>query len=93
MARAGDHERPLISDSDRDPLVELRICCECDWVVRADEDDIAAVSRLVVDHAVETGHDIETRFVEAPSIDEPTGTAGPRYGDSPTGDRRTIDTD
>lgn len=41
--------------------VEIRDCVECAWSVRADEHDPVALSRLVIDHAVETDHDIETR--------------------------------
>jgi hypothetical protein len=48
---------------DRREEIEIRDCVECAWSVHADEHDAAGLSRLVIDHAVETGHDIETRFV------------------------------
>lgn len=46
---------------DRRDEIEIRDCVECAWSVRTDEHDSATLSGLVVDHAVQTGHDIETR--------------------------------
>ncbi len=48
---------------DRRDEIEIRDCVECAWSVRADEHDPSALSGLVIDHAVRTGHDIETRCV------------------------------
>jgi hypothetical protein len=48
---------------DRREEVEIRDCTDCAWSARVDEYDAVALSGLVVDHAIQTGHDIETRSV------------------------------
>jgi hypothetical protein len=51
-------------------------CLECDWTVSTAEYSRADVTRRMVDHAVETGHDIESTerpiLTETDSTDRPT---------------------
>jgi predicted small metal-binding protein len=51
-------------------------CLHCDWTVSTAEYSRAEVSRRLVDHAVETGHDIESTerpiLTETDSTDRPT---------------------
>lgn len=50
---------------ERQDEVEIKDCTDCAWSVRAEEHDSTALSRLVIDHAIRTGHDIETRRVRS----------------------------
>jgi predicted small metal-binding protein len=55
-------------------------CLECDWSVSTTEYPRAEVSRRLVDHAVETGHDIES--TERPILTETDGTSRPVSDDT-----------
>jgi predicted small metal-binding protein len=48
-------------------------CLQCDWSVSTAEYSRADVSRRLVDHATETGHDIES--TERPILTETNGTS------------------
>jgi predicted small metal-binding protein len=52
-------------------------CLECDWTVSTAAYPRAEVSRRMIDHAVETGHDIESTERATP-----TGTDDPARSDS-----------
>jgi hypothetical protein len=56
-------------------------CLQCDWAVSTAEYSRTDVNRRLVDHAVETGHDIES--TERSSLSETDGT------DRPTSDDRS----
>jgi hypothetical protein len=43
-------------------------CIECEWTAR--DDQIANRTAAVVDHAVETGHDIDSVHI-TPDVDDP----------------------
>jgi predicted small metal-binding protein len=55
-------------------------CLECDWSASTAEYSRAEVSRRMVDHAVETGHDIES--TERPILTETDGTDRPTSDDT-----------
>jgi hypothetical protein len=55
-------------------------CLHCDWTVSTAEYSRAEVSRRMVNHATETGHDIESTERAAPT--ETDDTARPASGDT-----------
>jgi hypothetical protein len=55
-------------------------CLQCDWSVSTAEYSRADVSRRLVEHAVETGHDIES--TERPILPETDGTDRPDSADT-----------
>jgi hypothetical protein len=55
-------------------------CLQCDWSASTAEYSRADVSRRLVDHATETGHDIES--TERPILTETDGTDRPTSDDT-----------
>lgn len=55
-------------------------CLQCDWAVSTAEYSRGDVSRRLVDHAVETGHDIES--TERPILTETDSTDRPTVDDT-----------
>jgi hypothetical protein len=52
-------------------LITYRYCCECSWSINTDEHTREERNALVVEHAIETGHDIDTARIH-PGIDPPS---------------------
>jgi predicted small metal-binding protein len=52
-------------------LIKISYCCECSWAASAEDHPREELNALIVEHAVETGHDIESAFIH-PDIDPPS---------------------
>jgi hypothetical protein len=51
-------------------VIKYRCCCECSWAVSTEEHTREELNALVVEHAITTGHDVETALIH-PDIDPP----------------------
>jgi hypothetical protein len=52
-------------------LTKVSYCCECSWSANAEDHTREELNALIVEHAVETGHDIESALIH-PDIDPPS---------------------
>jgi hypothetical protein len=51
-------------------LITCRYCCECSWTASTADHTREELNALMVEHAVTTGHDIDTASIH-PDIDPP----------------------
>lgn len=54
----------------RSTLIKQSYCCECSWTASTEEHTREELNALMVEHAVETGHDIESARIH-PGLDPP----------------------
>lgn len=46
-------------------------CLECSWMASSEEHTLVELNALMVEHAIETGHDIESGLIH-PDIEPPS---------------------
>lgn len=57
--------------------IKQSICCDCDWMVSTTHYSRQDLTRHLVDHAVATGHDIESVLIYASDSVSPPTTEQP----------------
>lgn len=65
---------PLADGHDQE--IRHSYCLDCEWSVSTAEYPEQEVSSLVVDHAVETGHDIDSSYLEVVADGDSIGSSG-----------------